>query len=181
VVEDAGARCADETGRCCRGRPPLARTHLADGLWLTLRAAALGAAEQPRTPGNRGATLVVTIEQTSSPDRLDLFARAFGCTARERELLGLLAAGGDTREIAHRMSQSDHTVQDHLKSIFAKTGARDRVSVLSRALGSTTSTARARPQPPTAKATTPGPTTNAMDRSLESSPGGGVGSGQRCS
>jgi DNA-binding NarL/FixJ family response regulator len=33
------------------------------------------------------------------------------------------------------MSLSEHTVQDHLKSIFAKTGARDRITVLSRALG----------------------------------------------
>jgi DNA-binding CsgD family transcriptional regulator len=33
------------------------------------------------------------------------------------------------------MSLSEHTVTDHLRSIFAKTGARDRVTVLSRALG----------------------------------------------
>jgi DNA-binding CsgD family transcriptional regulator len=59
----------------------------------------------------------------------------FGLTTREHELLGLLAAGGDTRAMARQMSLSEHTIQDHLKSIFAKTGARDRVTVLSRALG----------------------------------------------
>jgi DNA-binding CsgD family transcriptional regulator len=37
--------------------------------------------------------------------------------------------------MARRMKVSEHTVQDHLKSIFAKTGGRDRVTVLSRALG----------------------------------------------
>jgi DNA-binding CsgD family transcriptional regulator len=37
--------------------------------------------------------------------------------------------------MARQMSLSEHTIQDHLKSIFAKTGAHDRVSVLSRALG----------------------------------------------
>jgi DNA-binding NarL/FixJ family response regulator len=33
------------------------------------------------------------------------------------------------------MMVSELTVQDHLKSIFGKTGAHDRVTVLSRALG----------------------------------------------
>jgi DNA-binding CsgD family transcriptional regulator len=116
--------------------PPFARTHLADGIWLTLRAAALGATEHADAARSAGAALVVTIEETSASDRLDLFARAFGCTARETELLALLAADSDTRAMARRMHLSEHTVQDHLKSIFAKTGARDRVSVLARALGS---------------------------------------------
>ncbi len=64
-----------------------------------------------------------------------MFAKAFGLTAREDQLLGLLANGHDTRAMARRMSVSEHTIQDHLKSVFAKTGARDRVTVLSRALG----------------------------------------------
>jgi hypothetical protein len=37
--------------------------------------------------------------------------------------------------MARQMSLSEHAVQDHLKSIFAKTGARDRVTLLSCALG----------------------------------------------
>jgi DNA-binding NarL/FixJ family response regulator len=37
--------------------------------------------------------------------------------------------------MAREMSLSEHTIQDHLKAIFAKTGAHDRVTVLSRALG----------------------------------------------
>jgi DNA-binding CsgD family transcriptional regulator len=112
--------------------PAVTRSHLAGGFWLTLRAARL-ATEQPAAGG--GATIVVTIEEASAADRLDLFGRAFGLSARERELLGLLAVGSDTRSLARQMSLSEHTVQDHLKSIFAKTGARDRISVLSRALG----------------------------------------------
>jgi len=114
--------------------PAHARTHLAGGFWLSLRAARLSAGLQPPAPG-RGATIVITIEEASAADRLDLFNRAFGLTAREHELLGLLATGSDTRAMARQMSLSEHTVQDHLKSIFAKTGARDRVTVLSRALG----------------------------------------------
>jgi DNA-binding CsgD family transcriptional regulator len=124
--------------------PAAARVHLGEGLWLALRAARL-APDEPlpgpgpaAAPGQRdpaSATIVVTIEEVSAAGRLDLFARAFGLTARETELLSLLATGSDTRAMARQMRLSELTVQDHLKSIFAKTGARDRVTLLSRALG----------------------------------------------
>lgn len=115
--------------------PASARVHLTGGFWLTLRAARLSSDVQPDSPASAGPSIAVTIEEASAADRLDLFGRAFGLTARERQLLGLLAAGSDTRTMARQMSLSEHTVTDHLKSIFAKTGARDRVTVLSRALG----------------------------------------------
>lgn len=104
---------------------PTARIHLADGLWVTLRASRV----LPR------GEIAVTIEPTSPRDRLDVFARANGLSARERELLNLLAQGTDTVEAAARMSLSPHTVQDHLKSVFGKTGTRNRRVLLSHALG----------------------------------------------
>lgn len=110
--------------------PPTARVHLADGRWVTLRAARLGDA---------GATsernIAVSIEETSAAERVTLFARAFGLSTRERELLGHLTTGTDTRELARRMFLSEHTVQDHLKAIFAKTSTRNRRTLLTRALG----------------------------------------------
>ena len=108
---------------------PLARVHLADGLWVTLRAARL--ATDRGEPGS----IAVTIEEASPADRLDIFGRAYALTERETELLGHLARGADTRETAEAMFLSDHTVQDHLKSIFAKTADHSRRSLLSRALG----------------------------------------------
>jgi DNA-binding NarL/FixJ family response regulator len=111
------------------------RTHLAGGFWLTLRAARLSSGPGPAAPAGGGETIVVTIEEASAADRLDLFGRAFGFTPRERQLLSLLAIGSDTRALARQMSLSEHTVQDHLKSIFAKTDSRDRITLLSRALG----------------------------------------------
>ncbi|MGO9218998.1 MAG: helix-turn-helix transcriptional regulator [Streptosporangiaceae bacterium] len=111
--------------------PAFARTHLADGFWLALRAARLS----PDQPPASAATIVVTIEEASASERLELFGRAFGLSGREYELLGLLATGSDTRSMARAMSLSEHTIQDHLKSIFAKADAHDRVTVLSRALG----------------------------------------------
>ena len=60
--------------------PAFARTHLADGFWLALRAARLSS-DQP--VANRAATIVVTIEEASASDRLELFGRAFGLSVRE--------------------------------------------------------------------------------------------------
>ncbi len=96
--------------------PPWARVHLPGGLWLTLRAARIGKAES-----GQDRDIAVTIEQTSPGDRVALFARAFAFSPRESELAGHLTRGADTAEIARRMFLSEHTVQDHLKSIFAKT------------------------------------------------------------
>jgi DNA-binding CsgD family transcriptional regulator len=110
--------------------PPWARVHLTGGLWLTLSAARIG-----DTGPEEDRDIAVTIEETSPPERVALFARAFGLSTRERELLGHLVSGTDTRELARRMFLSEHTVQDHLKSIFAKTAARSRRILLSRALG----------------------------------------------
>jgi DNA-binding CsgD family transcriptional regulator len=110
---------------------PMARVHLAGGRWLTLRAARI--AEPVSTSDG---TVAVTVERTAPRQRLALFGRAAGLTARETELLGHLATGIDTRELAGRLSVSPHTVQDHLKSIFAKTSTRTRRALLSRALGS---------------------------------------------
>jgi DNA-binding CsgD family transcriptional regulator len=107
--------------------PPLARVHLADGGWLRLRAA--------RIDGDAGRNIAVTIEATTPGERTALFARAFGLSARETELLDHLRAGRDTRDVAVRMHLSEHTVQDHLKSIFTKTGTRSRRTLLSRATG----------------------------------------------
>jgi DNA-binding CsgD family transcriptional regulator len=64
-----------------------------------------------------------------------LFSRAFELSPRESALLGHLATGSDTRDLARRMFVSEYTVQDHLKSMFARTSIHNRRSLLSRALG----------------------------------------------
>ena len=112
------------------GHPATARVHLSDGLWVTLRAARIGRLE----PVN-AQDIAVTIEESSPAERLDLFARVFGLSTRETELLERLANGSNTEELARQLFMSQHTVQDHLKSIFAKTGTRTRPGLLARALG----------------------------------------------
>ena len=116
--------------------PPWARVHLTGGIWLTLRAARIGQPARPTGPaGHAGPDIAVTIEATTPAGRAGLFARAHGLTPRESELLGHLIGGGDTRDVAQQMFLSTHTVQDHLKSVFAKTGARSRQALLSRVVG----------------------------------------------
>jgi DNA-binding CsgD family transcriptional regulator len=109
--------------------PPSARAHLGEGRWVTFRADRLLGA----TPD--GAAIAVSIEPTSPAERTALYARVAGLSAREAELLHHLVAGGTTREVAGRMFVSEHTVQDHLKSIFAKTDAHDRRVLVARATG----------------------------------------------
>jgi DNA-binding CsgD family transcriptional regulator len=110
--------------------PPFARVHLAGGVWLTLRAARIG-----ETVPSDQRDIAVTIESASSAERLALYVRACGLSSREAELLGHLAAGADTRRIAQMMFLSEHTVQDHLKSMFVKAGVHNRRTLLTRAVG----------------------------------------------
>jgi DNA-binding CsgD family transcriptional regulator len=111
--------------------PASARVHLENGVWLTFRASRFrssGATSQ--------GDIAVTIGEASPTRRTELFSRVFGLSQRESQLLGHLAAGQDTRAVAASMFLTENTVQDHLKSIFAKTGARSRPALLSLARGS---------------------------------------------
>lgn len=55
-------------------------------------------------------------------------------TAREREVLRLLAGGTGVSGIAATLSLSVHTVRDHVKSIRAKLGAPSQLDAITRAL-----------------------------------------------
>lgn len=110
--------------------PPRSRVRLRDGLWLTFRAARV----ESSAPADEQ-DVAVSIEPASPAERRDLFRRSHALTPREAELLDLLVDGADTRTVADTLHMSPHTVQDHLKSIFAKTGARNRRTLLARLAG----------------------------------------------
>jgi DNA-binding NarL/FixJ family response regulator len=56
-----------------------------------------------------------------------------GLTAREREVLDLLAGGARNSDIAQSLDMSEKTVRNHLSSVFAKLHVADRTAAVVRA------------------------------------------------
>lgn len=102
---------------------PWSRVHLGGSRWVTVKASRLGTG------------IAVSIEPSTTVERLDLFARACGLSDRETEVTTLLGLGLDTREIAGQLFLSEHTVNDHVKAALAKSGARTRQVLLARIAG----------------------------------------------
>jgi ATP/maltotriose-dependent transcriptional regulator MalT len=53
-------------------------------------------------------------------------------TAREHDVLALVADGLSNREVAHELAISEHTVKFHLASIFGKLGVSTRTEAVQR-------------------------------------------------
>ena len=66
------------------------------------------------------------MEEAHPPELSPLIADGYGLTDRERRVTELVAKGLPTNEIGQRLHLAAYTVQDHLKSIFNKTGAGSR-------------------------------------------------------
>jgi DNA-binding CsgD family transcriptional regulator len=66
---------------------------------------------------------ISVIVEYPRPIRLtSLVIEAYELTPREREVTELVLRGLATKQIAGKLEISEYTVQDHLKSVFAKTG-----------------------------------------------------------
>ena len=59
--------------------------------------------------------------------------QSLGITARELEVLGLIAAGHATREIAEMLHVSENTVKTHASRVFDKLGANRRTQAVQKA------------------------------------------------
>ena len=95
------------------------QTHLDPAVQERLVAAVIGrpATREPADPPGRG-------QKSPGQELPD------GLTAREAEVLTLLAWGLSNTEIAQRLYLSHATVKTHINRIFAKTGARDRAQAV---------------------------------------------------
>ena len=122
VVAAVASRAATDAGL-----PPRARARTVDGRWLIVDAARLEGA----TPGG----IVVTLRRAAATDLLEILCRAYELSPREREIVGLLLEGLDTKQLTQRLLISRHTVQDHLKSVFAKVGVHSRRELVTGVLG----------------------------------------------
>jgi len=78
-------------------------------------------------PWSGAAHRVAVIVEPAHPARIaPLLMSVYGLTEREQKVTRLVLQGNSTAEIADRLVVSAHTVQQHLKSVFGKTGVRSR-------------------------------------------------------
>ncbi len=94
------------------------RVRTRTGRWLLLYGTRLSGGQDGRT--------AVVIHPASPHDIAPVVTMSYGLTGRECAVAMQCVQGRATKEIAKELALSPYTVQDHLKSIFAKTGVRSR-------------------------------------------------------
>jgi DNA-binding CsgD family transcriptional regulator len=114
-----------------RERAP-ARLRLRDrrGRWVVLHDSALSG---PGSPD--GGSVALMIEAAKSAEIAPIIIDAYALTPRERDVLGAIARGGSTTEIAAELFLSPHTVRDHVKAVFEKFGVSSRAELVARLYG----------------------------------------------
>ena len=107
-----------------RAHGPTVLTYGATGnLTVTLNRATL--------PG-AGTRLVITTVQSSIKDKIMERSQAFDFSAREMEIAQLVAAGLANENIAHQLSISTRTVENHLRAIYLKASVNSRTQLVAR-------------------------------------------------
>jgi DNA-binding CsgD family transcriptional regulator len=97
-----------------------ARLRTPSGRWLSVHASCL------RGRDGRPGPTALTIEPAKSAQIAPIIVEAYGLTQREQQITRAVARGLSNPEIGVHLSLSTHTVRDHLKAIFAKTGVTSR-------------------------------------------------------
>jgi len=83
-----------------------------------------------------GAWVAVRLLRRPPPQPFEVNTQAvesLGVSARELEVLQLLAAGNSNKEIARRLEVSPNTVKTHIAKLFEKLGAKRRTEAILRA------------------------------------------------
>ncbi|WP_160161000.1 LuxR C-terminal-related transcriptional regulator [Actinomadura sp. K4S16] len=76
--------------------------------------------------------VAMVIEPARAADLTPILLESYRLTERETEIVMLLARGLTTREIAAALTLSAHTVRDHIKAVFGKTGTTTRGELVAR-------------------------------------------------
>ncbi|HEX2086205.1 MAG TPA: helix-turn-helix transcriptional regulator [Solirubrobacteraceae bacterium] len=95
---------------------PPGRLRTRDGVWLNMHGSLLAGSDQ----------LALVVEPAKAGDVAPLIVEAYGLSRRELDVVRLVARGRSTSEIAATLFLSPHTVRDHIKSVFEKTGVSSR-------------------------------------------------------
>lgn len=101
-----------------------ARVRTRSGRWLTITAEC--------TDSSPTSDVGVVVQPSRPAEVAQIVGAAFGLTAREREVVLLVASGQTNQEIARHLGLSRYTVVDHLKNVFAKLGVASRGELTSR-------------------------------------------------
>jgi DNA-binding CsgD family transcriptional regulator len=118
VLAVAGRAARGVRGSADPAEVAVARVLTRSGRWVVLHGVPLA---------QTGPLRVAVIVEPAHPARIaPLLMSAYGLSEREQELTRLVLQGFSTAEIAERLVISVHTVQQHLKSVFDKTGVRSR-------------------------------------------------------
>ena len=99
------------------------------GRWLVLHASALTG------PTSDTGSVAVVIEAAKSAEVAPIVIEAYSLTPRERDVLGALARGESTAEIAAALYLSPHTVRDYVKAVFEKFAVSSRGELVARLFG----------------------------------------------
>lgn len=100
------------------GDVAFARVLSRSGRWVVLHGASMVGS---------GARRVAVIIEPAHPAKISpLLMAAYQLTEREQEVTRLVLRGNSTAQIAEALFVSPHTVQQHLKTVFEKTGVRSR-------------------------------------------------------
>ncbi len=97
---------------------PRLRVRARSGRWVILHASWMN------SRGDKAITVIV--EEAAPADIAPVVMSAYGLTGREKTICGLVCQGLRTRQIGDRLHLTADTVQDHLKSVFDKTGVHSR-------------------------------------------------------
>jgi DNA-binding CsgD family transcriptional regulator len=101
---------------------PRLRVRAKTGRWAVLHASWMNSG------GDKA--IAVVVEEAAPAEVAPVIMSAYGLTDREKTICGLVCQGLPTRQIADRLHLTTDTVQDHLKSVFDKTGVRSRGEVV---------------------------------------------------
>jgi DNA-binding CsgD family transcriptional regulator len=105
---------------------PRVRLRGRSGRWLTLHASLT------EPTGERPSETVVVIAPSEPEEVARLSVASYGLTPREEEIAKLVARGRSTKEISKALFISEHTVHNHLRSIFEKAGVHGRGELVRR-------------------------------------------------